>query len=399
MYLSQSKVLFMAVATGIIVANLYYCQPLIVLIANEFNIPEAEAGSITYLTQAGYAIGLFLMVPLGDKVERKKQILVTTFASVLALILAALSKSFFILEIASLLIGITSIVPQLILPLGASLSAPEKRGKVIGTIMSGLLVGILLSRTLSGFVGEIWGWRSMFWIAAGVCLVLFFVIRKLFPENKPTFEGSYGQLIQSLFTLIRTQPVLREATLINVFSFAQFGAFWTTMVLLLSEAPFNFNSATIGLFGIVGASGALAAPLVGKIGDKGSSRIAIGYGILLMFLSFIVFYFSSESVVGLVIGIILIDIGIQAIHISNQTRVYSILPEARNRLNTVFMSFSFFGTALGSAFGLFLWKIGAWEAVGLGGMVLAALAFAVYAFTYKSKRKQQHALNNSEINL
>lgn len=399
MNLSQSKVLFMAFATGIIVANLYYCQPLIVLIANEFNIPEAEAGSITYLTQAGYAIGLFFMVPLGDKIERKKQILVTTFASVLALILAAVSKSYFVLEIASLLIGVTSIVPQLILPLGATLSAPEKRGKVIGTIMSGLLIGILLSRTLSGFVGELWGWRSMFWIAAGVCLILFFMIKKQFPENKPTFEGSYGQLIQSLFSLIKTQPILREATLINVFSFAQFGAFWTTMVLLLSEAPFSFNSATIGLFGIVGASGALAAPLVGKIGDKGSSRIAIGYGILLMFLSFIIFYFSAESILGIVIGIVLIDIGLQAIHISNQTRVYSILPEARNRMNTVFMSFSFFGTALGSAFGLFLWKVGAWEAVSLGGMALVVVAFGVYAFTYKSKRKRVNELQNSEINL
>ena len=399
MNLSQSKVLFMAVATGIIVANLYYCQPLIVLIASEFNIPETEAGTITYLTQAGYAIGLFFMVPLGDKIERKKQILVTTFASVLALIMAAVSKSFFVLEIASLLIGITSIVPQLIFPLAASLSAPEKRGKVIGTIMSGLLVGILLSRTLSGFVGEWWGWRSMFYIAAGVCLILFFIIKRQFPVNKPTFQGSYGQLIQSLFSLIKTQPLLREATLINVFSFAQFGVFWTTMVLLLSEAPFNFSSATIGLFGIVGASGALAAPLVGKIGDKGSSRIVIGYGILLMLLSFIVFYFSSESVVGIVIGIVLIDIGIQAIHISNQTRVYSILPEARNRMNTVFMSFSFFGTALGSAFGLFLWKIGAWHAVSLGGILLVALAFVVYAFTYKSKRKRQNGVQNSEINL
>ena len=399
MNLSQSKVLFMAFATGIIVANLYYCQPLIVLIANEFKIPAAEAGSITYLTQAGYAIGLFFMVPLGDKVERKKQILVTTFASVLALILAAVSKSYFVLEIASLLIGATSIVPQLILPLGASLSAPEKRGKVIGTIMSGLLIGILLSRTLSGFVGELWGWRSMFWIAAGVCLILFFMIKKQFPENKPTFEGSYGQLIQSLFSLIKTQPILREATLINVFSFAQFGLFWTTMVLLLSQEPFSFNSATIGLFGIVGASGALAAPLVGKIGDKGSSRVVVGYGCLMMLLSFIVFYFSAQSIVGIVIGIILIDIGLQAIHISNQTRVYSILPEARNRMNTVFMSFSFFGTALGSAFGLLLWKIGAWSAVSLGGMVLVALAFAVYAFTYKSKRKRPNELKNSELNL
>ncbi|NRT16788.1 putative MFS family arabinose efflux permease [Flavobacterium sp. 28A] len=377
----------MAAATGLIVANLYYCQPLIVLIADEFNIPHADAGTITYLTQAGYAIGLFFMVPLGDKLERKTQILYTTFASVIALIIAATAQSYLILEIASLLIGITSIVPQLILPLAASLSAPEERGKVVGTIMSGLLVGILLSRTLSGFIGEVLGWRAMFWIASGLCLLLFFIIKKQFPYNKPVFNGSYGQLIGSLFTIIKEQPLLREATLINVFSFAQFGAFWTTMVLLLSAEPFHFNSATIGLFGIVGASGALAAPLVGKLGDKGSSRVAVGYGCLLIALSFIVFYFSGASVVGIVIGIVLIDIGLQGVHISNQTRVYSILPEARNRMNTVFMSFSFLGTAAGSAFGLFLWQFGGWHAVALGGLLLSALAFSVYAFTFKSKRK------------
>ncbi|WP_409415866.1 MFS transporter [Flavobacterium sp. PS2] len=376
----------MAVCTGLIVANLYYCQPLIVLIANEFKIPEADAGTITYLTQAGYAIGLFFMVPLGDKIERKKQILITTLATVIALVIAATAQSFFVLEIASLLIGITSIVPQLILPLAASLSEPSQRGKVVGTIMSGLLVGILLSRTLSGIIGDIWGWRSMFWIAAGICLLMFFVMQKQFPYNKPVFHGSYGQLLQSLFTLIKTQPLLREATLINAFCFAQFGAFWTTMVLLLSDSPFNFSSSTIGLFGIVGATGALAAPLVGKLGDKGSSRIAVGYGCLLMLISFIIFYFSGSSIVGIIIGIVCIDIGIQGVHISNQTRVYSLLPEARNRLNTVFMSFSFLGTAAGSAYGLFLWKLGGWHAVTIGCAVLALLSLTVYGLTYKSKK-------------
>ncbi|MGO4822742.1 MULTISPECIES: MFS transporter [unclassified Flavobacterium] len=387
MNLSKKNVLFMATCTGLIVANLYYCQPLIVLIAREFGIPEADAGTITYLTQAGYAIGLFFMVPLGDKIERKKQILITTFASVIALIVAATAQSYLVLEIASLLIGITSIVPQLILPLAASLSAAEERGKVVGTIMSGLLVGILLSRTLSGFIGEVWGWRSMFWIASGIGLALFFVMKKQFPYSKPVFEGSYGKLLESLFTLIKTQPLLREATLINVFSFAQFGAFWTTMVLLLSASPFNFNSATIGLFGIVGASGALAAPLVGKIGDKGSSRVAVGYGCLLMLLSFIIFYFSSTSVLGIIIGIVFVDIGLQGVHISNQTRVYAIMPEARNRMNTVFMSFSFLGTAAGSAYGLILWKWGSWEAVTLGCMILSLVSLVVYALTYRSKSK------------
>jgi len=375
----------MAACTGLIVANLYYCQPLIVLIANEFSIPEGQAGTIAYFTQAGYAIGLFFMVPLGDKLERKKQILFTLLASVVALVLAATAQSFLLLQIASLLIGATSIVPQLILPLAAALTQPENRGKVVGSIMSGLLVGILLSRTLSGVIGELFGWRSMFWIAAGICLGIALLIKKIFPVSQPSFNGSYGQLLRSLVQLIKTQPVLREATLINALSFAQFGAFWTTMVLLLSGEPFHYNSATIGMFGIVGASGALAAPLIGKLGDKGNPRVAVGYGILLMLLSFVVFYFSPGNVIGIIIGIVLIDIGLQGVHISNQTRIYAILPEARNRMNTVYMSFSFLGTAAGSAFGLWLWNIGRWHGLSLGGAALSALAFAVYAFTYRRK--------------
>ncbi|HEX9981154.1 MAG TPA: MFS transporter [Flavobacterium sp.] len=385
MTLSRSTTIFMAAATGLIVANLYYCQPLIVLIAREFAIPEEKAGTITYLTQAGYAIGLFFMVPLGDKIERRKQIIYTIVASVVSLVLAAIAGNFFLLQIASLLIGITSIVPQLILPLAATLAAPEQRGKAVGTVMSGLLIGILLSRTLSGFIGEIFGWRSMFWIAAAICLIILFLIRKLFPESMPSFSGTYQHLIKSLFSLIKTQPLLREATLINLLAFAQFGAFWTTMVLLLSAQPFHYNSATIGLFGIVGASGALAAPLVGKFGDKANPRAAIGYGCIMMLLAFVVFYFSAENVSGIIAGIVLIDIGLQCVHISNQTRVYSILPEARNRMNTVYMSFSFLGTAAGSALGLWLWNFGKWHAVSVGCAILALLALAVYGVTGKQE--------------
>ncbi|UUC44331.1 MFS transporter [Flavobacterium cerinum] len=385
MNLSKTDVGFMAIATGLIVANLYYCQPLIILIAKEFAIPEDQAGTITYLTQAGYAIGMFFMVPLGDKLERKKQIQFTTLAAVVALIIAATASNFRMLQIASFLIGAASIVPQLILPLSASLASPEQRGKVIGTVMSGLLVGILISRTVSGFIGAWLGWRGMFWIAAVLCVLIVIVIQKKFPVNKPDFKGTYGQLLQSLFSLIRTQPMLREATLINALSFAQFGAFWTTMVLLLSGEPFHFNSATIGLFGIVGASGALAAPLVGKLGDKGNPRVVIGYGCVLLLISFIVFYFSSESIIGIMIGIVFIDVGLQSVHISNQTRVYSLLPEARNRMNTVYMSFSFLGTALGSAFGLWLWNLGKWHAFSIGGAMLAIASILIYALTYKRK--------------
>ncbi|WP_430611988.1 MFS transporter [Flavobacterium sp. JP2137] len=386
MSLSRSQVLFMAAATGLVVANLYYCQPLVILIAQEFQIDEAQAGTITYLTQAGYALGLFFMVPLGDKLERKKQIGITTLCASIALILAAMSTNFVLLQVASLLIGMASIVPQLILPMAASLSSVEQRGRVIGTVMSGLLIGILVSRTVSGFVGIWLGWRGMFWIAAGVCFLLALIIQKSFPINSAQFKGTYKQLYASLLVLIKEQPVLREATWINSLSFAQFGAFWTTMVLLLSQEPFEYNSATIGLFGLVGACGAFAAPLVGKLGDRGDSRKIIGLGLLMMIASFVVFYFSSTSVVGLIVGIILIDLGLQTIHVSNQTRIYALLPEARNRLNTVFMAFSFLGTAVGSAFGLYLWKYFGWDGVCVGALFLGVGAAIIFLKTRKIQK-------------
>ncbi|TDS53323.1 MFS transporter [Myroides indicus] len=385
MNLSKSNVMFMAAITGIIVANLYYCQPLIPLIAEEFNVSEAEAGTLTYLTQAGYAVGMFLMIPLGDKLERKKQITITTIFSILALILTASVKNFFILQIVSFVLGAASIVPQLVLPMAAGLSSEEQRGKVIGTVVSGLLIGILFSRTISGFVGVWLGWRGMFWIAALISIILVCMIQFRLPSNKPNFQGTVIELYFSMWKLIKEQTVLREATIITSLAFAQFGNFWTTMVLLLHNKPFEYNSALIGAFGLIGACGAFAAPLVGKIGGAGGARKLILYGIVMTFSSFVVFYFSSISIVGIIIGIILIDLGMQTIHVSNQTRIYSLLPEARNRLNTVYMSFSFLGTAFGSAFGLYLWKYFGWSGVCIGGMSLAVLSMIIYLLNRKNE--------------
>jgi predicted MFS family arabinose efflux permease len=383
--LKQWHILLMAACTGLIVANIYYCQPLIVLISKEFNVQEDRAGVITFLTQLGYAMGLLFFVPLGDKIEKRKQILFTSFCAMLALMLAALAPSLFLLEAASLLIGFTSIVPQLILPLSASLAAPEKRGKVIGSIMSGLLVGILLSRTLSGFIGAWLGWRGMFWIAAGIMASLLVLMRTAFPQSKPRFTGTYGSLMKSLLTLIKEQPVLREASAINALAFAAFGMFWTTMVLHLSGAPFHYHSDTIGLFGLAAAAGALAAPLVGGAADKRNPRVAVGYGIIMVMTGYVLFYLFPESLTGLIAGIVVMDLGLQGVHVSNQSRVYALLPEARNRLNTVYMTISFIGTSLGSALGLFVWGMGGWAYVSLAGVGCMIAALVIYAMTYKRR--------------
>ena len=376
----------MAFCTGLIVANIYYCQPLVILVAKEYNLTESYAGRITYLTQAGYATGLFLLVPLGDMFERKKQILVITGLAIGALLLAAFSHTFLVLEIASVLIGASSIVPQLILPMAANLSSDEKRGHTIGIIMSGLLVGILGSRALSGSIGFLWGWRAMFLIAAGLCFLLLLLMAKRFPESRPSFKGTYKELMSSMFNYIKTQPVLREASLINFLAFATLSAFWTTMVLFLANPPFSFQSLQIGLFGIAGAAGALAAPLVGKFSDGKDPRKNLLIGLLLQFASIAAFYFTGSHLYLFVIGIILIDIGQQAIHVTNQTRIYALLPEARNRLNTVFMSVSFVGASTGSALGLWFWDKGQWPVYCFGSGAVILVNIMIYQLYKKRLR-------------
>jgi len=385
MYLQKKDVALMAACTGLIVANIYYIQPLIVSVAQDFNVPQNIAGSATYLTQAGYATGLLLFVPLGDMFDRKKQIMATLSLAICSLVAVALAPSFWLLQIACFMVGLGSIVPQLILPMSATLAEPSQRGRVVGTVMSGLLIGILLSRTLSGVISGWLGWRDMFWIASALCTCLMALIYIRFPSSTPSFKGSYAKLMGSLVTLIKTQPLLREATAISVCCFAVFGSFWTTMVLLFSNAPFHFNAFQVGLFGLAGAAGALAAPVVGRLGDKGNLRITVGYGLLLYLFSVGVLYISRANLVGCIVGVVLIDIAQQSVHVANQTRVYALMPEARNRFNTVYMSFSFAGTASGSALGLFLWKQFGWAGVSAGNATLLATGLLVYLLTYKRK--------------
>jgi predicted MFS family arabinose efflux permease len=378
MKLSRADVILMAFCTGLMVANIYYNQPLVILIAQEFKISESSAGRTTYLTQAGYALGLFLLVPLGDMFERRKQILVITLLAIAALLMAYFARSFLVLEIACVLIGVSSIVPQLILPMAANLSSDENRGHTIGIIMSGLLIGILASRAVSGTIGFLWGWRSMFLIAAVLCAMLLVLMAKRFPKSQPDFKGTYGSLMSSMLSYIRTQPVLRETSIINFLAFATLSAFWTTMVLFLASPPFGFQSLEIGLFGIAGAAGALAAPLVGKLSDGKDPGRNLLIGLLLQLISIAAFYFTGSHIFLFVVGIILLDIGQQAIHVTNQTRIYALIPEARNRLNTVFMSVSFVGASVGSAMGLWLWDKGQWSLFCIGLAAVITLNILIY---------------------
>ncbi|MFB6454626.1 MFS transporter [Chitinophaga sp. Hz27] len=388
MALSKWTITVMALCTGLIVANIYYSQPLLVLMSDEFGVSETNAGQVTFFTQVGYALGLLFCVPLGDMLEKKRQIILMTSAATIALALSAMSQNITMLKITGLLIGFTSVVPQLILPLAAALSSDQNRGRVIGVVMSGLLIGILLSRTLSGIVGNQLGWRGMFWIATGISVLLVILMLFTFPKSEPTFKGTYGDLMKSLITLTKEQPVLREASAINACSFAMFGLFWTTIVFLLSDAPYHYKSDKIGLMGLAAAAGALGAPLVGRIADKKNPRIAIGYGIIFLFIGYFLFFFFKTEIIGIVVGIIAIDLGLQSIHVSNQTRVYALNPSARNRLNTVFMTTSFIGTAIGSGIGLSVWRIGQWTGVCIAGTALITIALIIYLLTYSGNKRK-----------
>ncbi|HEY0272747.1 MAG TPA: MFS transporter, partial [Chitinophaga sp.] len=248
---------------------------------------------------------------------------------------------------------------------------------------SGLLVGILLSRTLSGLVGKYWGWQAMFGIAAVITLAMVILMAISFPRSKPSYTGSYGQLMKSLLHLVQTEPLLREATAISMCSFAMFGLFWTTLTFLLSAPPFSYHSDVIGSMGLAAAAGALCAPLIGKIADNRNPRIAVGYGIGFVFLGFFLFYFFRTHLFAIILGIVAIDLGQQGIHVSNQTRIYGLHPAARNRLNTVYMTCSFVGTATGSAIGLWVWPIGHWPGVCLAAVLLMCIALIIYMLTFK----------------
>lgn len=375
--LGRNLIWMMAIASGAAAANLYYNQPLLAIIAQSFQTSEHSVGLIPMLTQIGYAIGIFLLVPLGDLVERRRLILTMLVATAFALGVAALAPNFTWLVGASLAIGMTTIVAQLIVPFAANLASPQARGKVVGMVMSGLLIGILLARTVSGFVGANFGWRSMYWIASVLMILLALALSKLLPKSQPTLRVPYLKLMQSLFELIR-QPVLQEASLAGAMSFAAFSAFWSTLVFLLAQPPYHYGSEVAGLFGLVGVVGAAAAPLVGKLADRRSPKLTVALGLTITTISFLVFWWQGHQLVGLIFGVILLDLGVQTTMVSNQARIYSLPPEAHSRLNALYIMFYFLGGALGSFLGAYAWSRWQWNGVCAVSLLMLAIAFTTF---------------------
>ncbi|MCR8559379.1 MFS transporter [Mucilaginibacter sp. BJC16-A38] len=367
----------MTVATGLVVANLYYNQPLLEDIARTFHTSRAKAGQVSILTQMGYATGMFFLAPLADMVKRKRLMVILFAFIVLSLLITALSPSVNILIFASFFLGAASMIPQLLVPMAAHLAKPSERGKKIGVIMSGLLIGILLSRTFSGYIGEYLGWRAVYYIAAGIMLLMWLMIGIFLPEVEPDYKGTYKSLMTSLIHLVKEEPKLRLAALRGALCFACFSAFWTTIVFLLKQ-NFNMGSSVAGEFGLVGAFGAIAAGLMGRLSDKMDAYKLSGFTLLLILISFIIFIFSAHSIAGLIIGVIVLDMGVQATHISNQSIIFALKPEARNRINTIYMVTYFLGGSLGTFIATQLWKSYQWNGVCITGMAISVITLIIH---------------------
>ncbi|WP_274650747.1 MFS transporter [Paenibacillus humicola] len=376
--LSRGLVLLMAVSCGISVANLYYSQPLLADIARTFHTSARDIGFVSMLTQIGYAVGMLLFIPLGDTKERRGLIVTLLIAVGLSLLAVATAASLPWLYAASFAVGVTTVAPQMIIPLAAQMAAPEERGKVIGNIMSGLLIGILLARTLAGFVGDWLDWRAMYLLAAVMMAVLAAVLRKMLPASYPDKTMTYGKLMKSLGSLIAGQRTLREASLIGALMFGSFSVFWTALTFYLEGPNYGYGSEVAGLFGLVGVVGAGAASLIGRASDRVDPKWMVGFAILTGLLSFCSFRLFGSALWGLIIGVILLDLGVQGGQVSNQTRIYALLPDARSRLNTVYMVTSFVGGSLGSSFGTFAWSLWGWPGVCAVGGSLTILAFLVW---------------------
>lgn len=367
----------MTIATGLVVANLYYNQPLLEDIARTFHTTRAKAGQVSVLTQIGYASGLFFLAPLADMVRRKRLMIIVFAFIILSLLLTALAPTISVLIFASFLIGATSMIPQILVPMAAHLAKPNERGKKIGVIMSGLLIGILLSRTFSGYIGEYFGWRAVYYIAAGIMLLMWLMVGLFLPEVEPDYKGTYKQLMASLAHLVKHEPKLRLAALRGALCFACFSAFWTTIVFLLKQ-NFNMGSSVAGEFGLVGAFGAIAAGLMGRLSDKMDAYKLSGFTLLLILISFIIFIFSAHSIAGLIIGVIIMDMGVQATHISNQSIIFALKPEARNRINTIYMVTYFIGGSVGTFFATQLWKNYQWNGVCITGITISIITLVIH---------------------
>jgi predicted MFS family arabinose efflux permease len=374
--LPERTLWLMALACGISVANICYNQPLLGNFAEYFHTTPAQVGWVSMATQIGYGLGLLFFLPLGDLIERRTIVLALSYACTVSLIGTALAPSLGWLVLSNLLIGLTAMSAQILIPLAVELAPAGRQGRTVGVMMTGLLGGILLARTLAGFVGEAFGWRSMYWLAAGLMIVLVSFLKKGLPFRPPVVKLKYGQLMGSLWQVFKTQPKLWRSFAVSALTFATFTAFWTTLAFLMIE-QFKQGATETGLFGIVGLVGALAAPYAGKFADKRGVTLTVSLALSVTALAFGLMWVWVTIPV-LIIGVLLMDVGVQTMQVAEQGKVITLLPEARSRLNTIYMVTRFIGGAAGSLIGAFAWSHGGWPAVCASSIALIGASALIH---------------------
>jgi predicted MFS family arabinose efflux permease len=373
--LSNWLLTLMAIAIGIIVANLYYLQPLLHQIADNFHVGSARASLLMTLIQAGYALGLAFVVPLGDIWPRRRLVVAIFALSAMMMALAATLSSFTLLALVTLVIGVSSVGGQVIIPLAADLAEDSERGRVIARVMTGLLLGILLSRTVSGLVAQISSWRTVYWAAATLLVVMAVVLFRVLPDEAPRPRVTYRNLVGGVFSLFITQPQLRRRAYFGALIFACNNAMWTTLSFLLSGSPFHYSNAVIGLFGLFGVAGVLAANTAGRQADKQRTRRSTIVAASLLLTSFAILALGRDTLLLLALGIMVLDTGVQGMQITNQSVIYGLMPEGRSRINGAYMVSAFVGASLGSylageLFARFGWYGDCWLGAGLSAAIL-----------------------------
>lgn len=385
--LSKGQITIMAVTAGVCVANIYYNQPILKEIAGSFNTGESEAGIISVLTQAGYGIGLFFITPLGDKMNRKKLILILQGLLITALLGMCFIKQLLGVYFMSLLIGMLGVAAQVILPMAASLDK-HRRGKTVGIIFTGILIGILGARVFSGYITTLFGWRYVYGISAAMVFISSIFIKTALPDVLPQFAGNYGQLLISTLSQIKRFAVLRRTALLGALVFGVFSSFWTTLTFHLSGAPYFYATGTIGLFGILAIGGALLAPVFGKLADKSNSGKAQIITVVMIIFGVLLIKIFPENIIFFIIAVLLLDVGVQATQVTNVATIYTLDDVAHSRINTIYMTTYFMGGAFGTFAGVQCWRLGGWPLVTWQFLVWSTLALFVAFISFKKLKSK-----------
>lgn len=384
--ITTGLLMLMAITTGIAVASNYYAQPLLRTLSNYFSVTETLTATLVTAAQLSYALGLVFITPLGDILERKRLIVTLMLFSTAGLIISALSQHYFVLLLTGTAItGLFAVVAQVLIPYASTLVSANERGRVVGTLMGGLLLGILLARTFAGTVSSLGHWRWVYILAAGLMLITTILLAIYLPSSKPQTKIRYPQLIASIFSLFGQYHVLRLRSILGFLTFASFTVLWTPLAYLLSDR-YCFSDFVIGLFGLIGALGVLVAPIAGSISDKGKGAQGTTIGLTIMLASWVTIYFSPDSLIALIIGILFLDLAIQLVHIINMSEVYKLDPNARSRLNAGYIFSYFLGGTLGSVTSAYAYDHYKWLGVSICGLSISALALLIWIFSRK-----QHA--------